>query len=81
MIHNAEDELEVAFLTTKQVLLITQCQDSLKWYSDLIGKHVPLHDVETTEYKSREPSGYINFVSLDDAKIVDVENYSKFYFY
>lgn len=81
MTHNIIGDLEVEFPNTKKVLLITKCQDSLKWYSHLIGKYVPLHDVETIEYKSREPSGYVNFVSLDDAKIVDVENYPKIYFY
>jgi len=65
----------------KKVLLITGCKDPRKWYSHLVGKYVPLHAIETTEYKSREPAGYINFVSVDDAKVVDVENYPKFYFY
>lgn len=55
-----------------QALLITSCNDSLKWYSKLVGSIVDLLAVEEIEYKSLEPAGYVNFISKEDAKIVDL---------
>ena len=52
-------------------LLIQQCPDGMRWYSDLVGERVPFLGDVGTEYKSREPAGYINFVQYDDAEIVD----------
>ena len=54
-----------------KALKIVSCNDDRKWYSGLIGKVVPLLDIEEKEYKSREPAGYINFVSKEDAVVVD----------
>ena len=51
-------------------LKIVKCNDPLKWYAKLIGEEVPLLAIEKTEYKSREPAGYVNFVSKNDAEIV-----------
>ena len=53
-------------------LLITSCGDSMRWYADKVGEVVPLLAVERTEYKSREDAGYINFVQLTDAEIVEI---------
>jgi len=53
--------------------------DPLKWYSNLVGKYVPLLDVELSEYKSREPIGYINFVSINDGIIVEIDDNIDFY--
>jgi hypothetical protein len=44
----------------------------MRWYADMVGQTVPLLVVEATEYKSREPEGYVNFVQLGDANIIDV---------
>ena len=35
----------------------------------MVGKVVPLLAIEETEYKSREPAGYVNFVSKGDAVV------------
>lgn len=56
-----------------KVLKILSCNDNHKWYANLIGQCVPLLAVEEKEYKSLEPSGYINFVSKEDAEIVEEE--------
>lgn len=56
-----------------EALLITKCTDQRKWYSHLTGKFVPLLEIEENEFKSREPAGYINFVSKDDAEIVTID--------
>jgi len=56
------------------ILLITQCNDPLKWYSNKVGQYVVCLGIEEKEYKSREDAGYINFVSKEDAilkRIVD----------
>lgn len=52
-------------------LLIKQCKDPMRWYVNLIGKEVPFLGDMRDEYRSREPSGYINFVRYEDAEIVD----------
>ena len=51
-----------------KVVKIVSCNDSGKWYADLIGECVPYTGtVHATggkyEYRSRQPDGYINFVS------------------
>ena len=55
-----------------QKIKIIKCNDGHKWYSSLVGQTVPLVSVESNEYMSKEPAGYINFVAKDDAVLVDV---------
>jgi len=55
-----------------KALLITSSGDGMRWYADKVGQVVPLLAIERTEYKSREDAGYINFVQLTDAKIIEV---------
>ena len=57
-----------------EALLITSKGDGMRWYADKVGETVPLLAIERTEYMSREDAGYINFVQLADAKIVEVES-------
>ena len=52
-------------------ILIIKCNSKGKWYSDLVGKEVPLLAVEENEYMSREPEGYIHFISKEDGVITD----------
>ena len=52
-------------------LKIVKCNDKQKWYSSLIGELVPLIDDADTEYESREPDGYINFVSKEDCILIE----------
>lgn len=58
-----------------KMLHITGCTDTHRWYATMVGKLVPylgtMHN--PSEYRSREPDGYINFVQIEDAQIVDVE--------
>ena len=56
-----------------KALLITSHGDGMRWYADKVGELVPLLAIERTEYMSREPSGYTNFVQFADAEIVEVE--------
>lgn len=51
-------------------LLITGCGDSMRWYADLVGQCVPLLADVGTEFKSREPSGFVNFVQYVDAVVL-----------
>lgn len=50
---------------------IVSCNDSRKWYASLIGDIVAYDGVVmangATEYRCRQPDGYINFVSDEDA--------------
>lgn len=55
------------------MLKIISCDKADKWYANLIGEMVPLLAIEETEYKSRQPEGYINFVSKCDAVIVQLQ--------
>ena len=55
-----------------KALLITSSGDGMRWYADKVGETVPLLAIERTEYMSREPHGYTNFVQFADAKIVEV---------
>jgi len=64
--HQQRNQYGVAMIALK----IVNCDDSKKWYASLVGETVPLLDVEENEFKSREPDGYINFVSKDDAEII-----------
>jgi hypothetical protein len=51
---------------------IKKCSDSFRWYAPHVGKmsdYVPRYDTET-EYGSREPAGYINFVLKEDAELI-----------
>lgn len=42
----------------------------MRWYSDKIGKLAPFLGDTGTEYRSKEPEGYINFIQYEDAEIV-----------
>ena len=55
-------------------LKIIKCDDNRKWYASLVGQVVPLLKEEEQEYKSREPSGFINFVSKSDAEITEARS-------
>tara|TARA_R110000822_G_scaffold80320_3_gene191448 strand:+ start:10086 stop:10325 length:240 start_codon:yes stop_codon:yes gene_type:complete len=50
---------------------ILRCLDPNKWYSSLVGESVPYHGDTSTEYESREPEGYINFISKLDSILID----------
>jgi hypothetical protein len=52
-------------------ILIKKCNDSQKWYADMIGFTVPYLGDTGSEYKSREPDGHVNFVSYGDGEIVE----------
>ena len=54
-------------------LLITKCSDAHKWYANKIGQYVDYLGTSFGEYKSREDAGYVNFVSIEDAEIVDMD--------
>ena len=54
-------------------ILIKKCNDPQKWYADMIGWAVPYLGDTETEFKSREPSGYVNFVDHHDGEIVELK--------
>lgn len=49
------------------------------WYSEYIGRYVPLLEEEQIEYKSLEPAGYVNFVLRRDCEVREVPDDVKFY--
>lgn len=56
-------------------LLITQCKDPMRWYAGMVGELVEcLGYAGNGEYKSREPSGCVNFVLVGDCIVVDEVN-------
>lgn len=50
---------------------ILKCNDQNKWYSSLIGELVPYSGDGGVEYESREPEGYINYVSKEDCILIE----------
>lgn len=52
------------------LVYIKSCNDSKKWYSNLVGQAVELLGEEESEYMSREPEGYINFISKEDGVVI-----------
>ena len=54
-------------------ILIVSCNDNKKWYANLIGQTVDLLNIEENEYMSREPTGYINFISKEDGVLISEE--------
>jgi len=54
-------------------LLIKQCPDPMRWYAGMIGQHVQFMGDVGTEYRSKEPAGYWNFVQYEDCEIVEVD--------
>ena len=57
-----------------KMLKIINCSDSMMWYRKKVGQLVPLVEVYSDCYMSREPAGYKNIVKLEDAEIVEVED-------
>ena len=57
-----------------KVLLIKSCNANVKWYSNLIGHIVPFLLEGSTEYRTLQPEGYINYVSIEDADIISIDN-------
>ena len=55
-----------------EALLITSKGDGRRWYAGMVGETVPLLAIERTEYMSRQPEGYVNFVQFADADIIEV---------
>ncbi len=53
-------------------ILIQQCTDPLRWYHDKIGEIVPFLSDEGNEWKSREPSGCVNFVQYNDGELTEL---------
>lgn len=52
-------------------LKIVKCDDEKKWYSSLVGELVPFAGDIGVEYESREPEGYINFISKEDCILIE----------
>ena len=54
---------------------IEKCNDARKWYADQIGKEFKvLSHYYGEEYKVRATDGYLNFVSEEDATLIEVED-------
>jgi hypothetical protein len=52
-------------------ILIKKCNDQQKWYADMIGFTVPYLGNTGQEFKSREPGGFVNFVSYTDGEVIE----------
>jgi hypothetical protein len=54
-----------------QMLSIRRCSDPQRWYFDMVGKNVPALGVDLVSgWKSKEPTGYTNFILKEDAEPV-----------
>lgn len=54
------------------LLKVMRCQDAQMWYAKLVGEYVPYLGLSGGEWKSRQPSGYSNFIAEDNARVVHV---------
>ena len=70
LLYDYNQQCNSARLDMKNIKIIS-CNDSSKWYASLVGQVIPLLEEEEQEYKSREPSGFINFVSKVDAELTE----------
>lgn len=55
-------------------LLVMKCDDSLMWYSGLVGHVVPYEggwSDTPSVFKSRERAGYVNIVKKADAMVIE----------
>ena len=75
----AKSSFALATNNCKSALLIISCKDPLRWYADLVGKHVPFLDIYAREYKSKEQGGNINFVPFEDAIPVMLTHATAYY--
>jgi hypothetical protein len=57
-------------MSHKTRIKILKCNDPSKWYYGREGEVYPLLAIEAVEYKTRAPSGYLNFISKQDSKLV-----------
>lgn len=55
-----------------RLLKVMRCQDAMMWYAPLVGEYVPCLGMTQGEWKSRDPSGYSNFIAQDNARVVHV---------
>ena len=56
----------------KRLMLKITSSCGRRWYKDLVGELVPLISDTGTEYRSREPEGFTNFVQYEHCEIVEV---------
>lgn len=60
-------------LTRIRVLRIQRCSDPMMWYRNMVGQFAPYIGWDAIDgYKSREPTGYINFIRPSDAEPTEV---------
>ena len=50
-------------------VLIVKASDAMYWYANHIGERFKVWRNDSDRYWVREPSGYLNFVLHDDAKV------------
>lgn len=51
------------------VLRIKQCSDSMRWYRNMVGQHVPFIGWNAADgFSSRERAGHLNFILTQDAE-------------
>lgn len=51
----------------KDLILVKDCSDRSRWYSQYIGQKFLLRKEHKDEYETRQPEGYINFILKKDA--------------
>lgn len=59
-------------LVRLRLLKVTRCQDAQMWYAKLVGEYVPCLGLSSGEWKSRQPTGYSNFIAQANAHVVHV---------
>ena len=59
-------------------VLITDCNDSMTWYADQIGKTFDFISEESDCIRTKEPAGYVNFVPKNCCKVIESDDEIEF---
>jgi hypothetical protein len=63
-----------------KALKITQCNDGMRWYANLVGSIVPNRGYAGKgEYMSTDSGGYTNFVQSMDCELVEITDVAEAY--
>lgn len=58
--------------TRVRMLKVMRCPDAMLWYAKRVDEYVPLLGLAQGQYRSREPSGHVNFIDEEHARVVHV---------
>lgn len=55
-------------VSTHRLVRIQRCSDPSMWYYPLVGRDVPIVQVDQDGLWAREPAGYLNIIKFEDVQ-------------